>query len=62
MITSILIAFAVVSVPIAGVLMKQYVIRNVCQIVIVTPPPSPELRLNVYKDENCTVLLTEIGL
>jgi len=60
MITSVLIAIALVSVPITAVLMKQYVIRNVCDIVIVTPPPPPELKLNVYEDENCTVPLTEI--
>ena len=61
MITSLLIAIAIVSVPIAGcLLMKQHLIRNVGQIIIVTPPLPPELRLNVYEDENCTVALVEI--
>jgi len=63
MITSVLIAIAFVSIPIAAVLgplMSQYIIRNVCDIVIVTPPPPPELKLKVYEDENCTVLLAEI--
>ena len=61
MITSLLIAIAIVSVPIAGcLLMKQHLIRNVGQIIIVTPPPPPELKLNVYEDENCTVALAEI--
>ncbi len=65
MITSILIAIAVVSVPVAvvlGPLMKQYIVRNVCDIIIVTPPTPLELKLKIYEDESCTITLTEIDL
>jgi len=63
MITSVLIAIAVVSIPVAvvlGPLMRQYIIRNVCDIVIVTLPPPPEQKLKVYEDADCTIALTEI--
>lgn len=63
MITSILIAIAVVSIPIVAVLsplMKQYLISNVCDIVIITPPPPPELKLKFYEDVDCTIALTQI--
>ena len=60
MITSILIAITIVSIPIAAVLMRQVIISNVCNIVIVTPPPPPELKVKIYEDESCTIALTEI--
>ncbi len=47
MITSILIAIAIVSATVSAVLMRQVIISNVCNIVIVTPPPPPELKLKV---------------
>lgn len=60
MITSILIAIAIVSATVSAVLMRQVIISNVCNIVIVTPPPPQELKLKVYEDEACTVALTQI--
>jgi len=52
MLSSLLIAIVIVSMPIALVLVTTRLIHNVGKIVIVTPPPPPELKLNVYKDEN----------
>jgi len=53
-------ALGFVAGAVVGALVNQQVIPNTGRIVIITPPP-PELELQFFEDENCSIILTEIN-